>query len=504
MPFTAGADEQVPVLIAGDGGAGLTSSMLLARLGVDHLLVSARPQTSDLPKAHVLNQRAMEVLEDVGVASAIAERSTPPEQMAATAFYAGFAGPGPDYGRRLARLESWGAGGADENWRAASPWRQLNLPQIRLEPLLKARAEELSPGRIRFGHELTGLEQDGQGVRAEIRDNATGRQYAVRCQYLIGADGVAADGVAPVYGSAHQRTMRRASCGGQPCCTSRATWCQSRWSASTSASGPGMPSWVSRATRQLCTSSFSSPRASWAGLGWGVMIGSFTLDTEFCGQSCNTSSIMITMVSRAGLAESGTPGEQGSEAKGTAMFKSLSTSLIVRGILAVAVGIIALAWPSVTVLALVILFAIYAFMAAGLQAAQAFSSRTAGPVIGHLLLGLVDLAAGIIALAWPGPTALVLVLIVGVWAIVAGLVEIAAAFGHGEAAGTRALFILGGLITVAFGVVLCARPGIGAVTLALLFGLFSLIAGIWMLVQGIELRHAGKTLDPAAREKTSA
>ena len=79
-------------------------------------------------------------------------------------------------------------------------------------------------------------------------------------------------------------------------------------------------------------------------------------------------------------------------------------------------------------------------------------------------------------------------LIVGVWAIVAGLAEIAAAFGHGEAAGTRALFILGGLITVAFGVVLCARPGIGAVTLALLFGLFSLIAGIWMLVQGIEAR----------------
>ena len=65
-------------------------------------------------------------------------------------------------------------------------------------------------------------------------------------------------------------------------------------------------------------------------------------------------------------------------------------------------------------------------------------------MFGHLLLGLVDLAAGVIALAWPGPTALVLVLIVGVWAIVAGLVEIAAAFGHGEAAGTRALFILGG------------------------------------------------------------
>ena len=188
------------------------------------------------------------------------------------------------------------------------------------------------------------------------------------------------------------------------------------------------------------------------------------------------------------------------------MFKSLSTSLIARGILALAVGVIALAWPSATVLALVILFAIYAFIAAGLQAARAFSSAKAGPAFGHLLLGLVDLAAGVIALAWPGPTALVLVLIVGVWAIIAGLVEIAAAFGAGEPAGTRAMFILAGLATAAFGVVLCARPGIGAVTLALLFGLFNLIAGIWMLVQGIELRRTGKTLHPvrSAKPETKA
>ena len=176
------------------------------------------------------------------------------------------------------------------------------------------------------------------------------------------------------------------------------------------------------------------------------------------------------------------------------MFKSLSTSLIARGILAVIIGIIALAWPSVTVLALVIVFAIYAFIAAGLQAARAFSSRKAGPVIGHLLLGLADLAAGVIALAWPGPTALVLVLIVGAWAVIAGLVEFSFAFASGELAGTRAMFILGGLITIAFGVVLCARPGLGAVTLALLFGLFNLIYGAWTLAAGIELRRTGKTL----------
>jgi len=136
-------------------------------------------------------------------------------------------------------------------------------------------------------------------------------------------------------------------------------------------------------------------------------------------------------------------------------------------------------------------------MAAVLQAVRAFSSRAAGPVFGHLLLALIDLAAGVIALVWPGPTALVLVLVVGIWAFVGGFFEIFAAFQSGQTAGTRALFVVGGLVSILFGVVLFARPGVGAVTLALLFGLFNLIAGIWMLVQGIELRRTEKTLHPA-------
>jgi uncharacterized membrane protein HdeD (DUF308 family) len=177
------------------------------------------------------------------------------------------------------------------------------------------------------------------------------------------------------------------------------------------------------------------------------------------------------------------------------MLKSVSTSLIARGVLAIIVGIIALAWPQVTILALVILFAIYAFIAAGLQAARAFSSRTAGPVIGHLLLALVDVAAGVIALVWPGPTALVLVLIVGIWAVMAGIFEIFAGFAPGETAGTRALFLLAGLVSVAFGVVLFAHPNIGAFALALLFGLYSLIYGVSLIVMGIDARRAAKDAD---------
>ena len=176
------------------------------------------------------------------------------------------------------------------------------------------------------------------------------------------------------------------------------------------------------------------------------------------------------------------------------MFKSTSTSLILLGILAVIVGIIAIAWPGVTILALVILFAVYAFMDAGLQAARAFNSRAAGPVVGHLLLGLIDLAAGVIALAWPAPTAFVLVIVVAAWALAGGFAEIFAGFQIGESAGTRAMFVLAGLVSVLFGVLLFARPGVGAVTLALLFGLYALIYGFSQITVGIQVRHLGSNV----------
>jgi uncharacterized membrane protein HdeD (DUF308 family) len=186
------------------------------------------------------------------------------------------------------------------------------------------------------------------------------------------------------------------------------------------------------------------------------------------------------------------------------MFKSTSTSMILLGILAVIVGIIAIAWPGVTILALVILFAVYAFMDAGMQAARAFSSRSAGPVAGHLLLALIGLAAGVVALVWPGPTAYVLVIVVGVWALAGGLAEIFAGFASGETAGTRAMFILAGLVSVAFGVVLLARPNVGAVTLALLFGLYSLIYGFSQIAAGVQVRQLGRDVKPLAPVRKAA
>ena len=115
---------ETPVLIVGGGGAGLTCSMLLAGLGVESLLVSALPSTSILPKAHVLNQRAMEILADAGSPSEIYARSTPAENMKAMGWYAGFAGPEPEFGRRIGKVEIWGHGYENVNWIEASPCRR--------------------------------------------------------------------------------------------------------------------------------------------------------------------------------------------------------------------------------------------------------------------------------------------------------------------------------------------------------------------------------------------
>jgi uncharacterized membrane protein HdeD (DUF308 family) len=113
-------------------------------------------------------------------------------------------------------------------------------------------------------------------------------------------------------------------------------------------------------------------------------------------------------------------------------------TLILRGVLALAVGVIAVEWPDITIGACVLLFALAAFRTGFREAARAFRSEAAAPVAGRLLLAAVDIGAGIAALVWPGITALVLVLLIAAWALVGGVVEIGLAFSTGKIAGQRA------------------------------------------------------------------
>jgi uncharacterized membrane protein HdeD (DUF308 family) len=180
------------------------------------------------------------------------------------------------------------------------------------------------------------------------------------------------------------------------------------------------------------------------------------------------------------------------------MIKSASTALILLGILAVVAGIVAIAWPGVTVLALIIMFSIFVFVDALLQAVRAFSSDAPGPVLGHLVIAAVDILAGVVVLAWPRASALVVVLIFAIWAFAGGFWELIAAFGSDETSGSRAMLIIGGLLSVIFGVVLFTRPGLGVSALALLFGLFAVMDGVAQIMIGIQLRTNGQFLRTAS------
>jgi uncharacterized membrane protein HdeD (DUF308 family) len=175
------------------------------------------------------------------------------------------------------------------------------------------------------------------------------------------------------------------------------------------------------------------------------------------------------------------------------MWRDMSNTLIFRGVVAIVIGLVAIIWPDITVDAFVIVFAIFAFTDAILQGARAFSSETAGPVAGHLLLALLDVAAGVVALAWPDITAYALVIWVGAWAIITGVVEFGAAFMKDETAGQRAMLGTAGLASILLGIVLFAYPHAGAITLALVFGFFCLVLGFVQLALGIDLRRDRST-----------
>jgi uncharacterized membrane protein HdeD (DUF308 family) len=172
------------------------------------------------------------------------------------------------------------------------------------------------------------------------------------------------------------------------------------------------------------------------------------------------------------------------------MFRSSSTSLLWRGLLGLAVGIIAIAWPGVTVGAVVFIFAVAVFTDAIIQITRAFNDDAVGPGFGRVLLALIDVAAGVVAIAWPGITAEVLTIWIGIGAFVTGVGELAMAFSSGGTAGSRFMFGLTGLISVALGVVLVVRPDVGAVSLAQVFGLFSFAFGIANLILAVSVHES--------------
>ena len=162
-----------------------------------------------------------------------------------------------------------------------------------------------------------------------------------------------------------------------------------------------------------------------------------------------------------------------------------------RGILGILFGLICLLTPTIAVEVFVILFAAYMLVDGVFAIASGIKAARNGERWGLLILeGIVDLAAGLVAVLWPAITLIALIWIVAIWAIVSGALMLGAAFtlklDHG-----RWWLALGGIASVIFGILLVIEPLIGAVVLTLWIGAYALVFGIFLLILAFQL-HAKK------------
>lgn len=194
---------ETDVLVVGSGPAGATAAALLGTYGVRHMLVTKYGWLADTPRAHITNQRAMEVLRDLGLEDRAKVYATPQHLMANNVFCESLAG------EELGRLYSWGNHPARKaDYDLASPTSHCDLPQNFLEPILIEAAGQRGTS-LRFNTEFIDLVQDADGVTATVRDRLSGETSQIRAKYLIGADG-GRSRVAEVIGLPMEGQMGRA------------------------------------------------------------------------------------------------------------------------------------------------------------------------------------------------------------------------------------------------------------------------------------------------------
>ena len=165
-----------------------------------------------------------------------------------------------------------------------------------------------------------------------------------------------------------------------------------------------------------------------------------------------------------------------------------------RGAFALLFGLGALSYPGLTVLLLIVFFGVYALID-GVTALVMGIGEKKRPV--YLLLGLVSIAAGVFAIARPGATALALLWLIGIWALVRGVGEIMAAIQIRKEVEGEWAIALSGVISVLFGLFVLARPGAGALALVWLIAIYAFANGILKLMLGFKLRRLKKTMESA-------
>jgi len=189
---------ETDVLIVGSGPAGGAAALCLSTLGIPSIMITKYRWTANTPRAHITNQRTMEVFRDLGVEGQVLADATPHELIGDTVFCTSIAG------EEIGRIRTWGTHPAREaDYQLASPSLTCDIPQTYLEPIL-VRNATVRGTQTRFSTEYLSHEQDTDGVDVHVRDRLTGAVYTIRAKYLIGADGarsiVAADAGLPMEG----------------------------------------------------------------------------------------------------------------------------------------------------------------------------------------------------------------------------------------------------------------------------------------------------------------
>ena len=163
-----------------------------------------------------------------------------------------------------------------------------------------------------------------------------------------------------------------------------------------------------------------------------------------------------------------------------------------RGLAAILFGVLAFVWPGMTLAVLVLLFGAYALVDGVLTLLAAVRGGVQHRIV-MLVEGVVSVLAGLAAFVWPGLTALVLLYIIAFWAIVTGVLEIVAAIRVRRAISNEFGLVIGGVVSVVFGVVLLIAPGAGALAVIFLIGAYAVVFGIALLGLAWRLREHHQT-----------
>lgn len=171
------------VLIVGSGPTGATAALALATYGVRAHVVTLWHWLAHTPRAHITNQRTMEVFRDLGLTEEIDRYASPWNVMGDTLFTTSLAGD------ELVRMRTWGTGDDRKgDYIKASPCGMVDIIQPKLEPLLIKNAASRG-ATVAFQTQYLGHEQDDAGVTVRLQDRMSGVEYSLRAKYLIGADG---------------------------------------------------------------------------------------------------------------------------------------------------------------------------------------------------------------------------------------------------------------------------------------------------------------------------